>query len=385
MANISSVKRDLDDMATVLDPEWMESLRHMSVRVSDGGFDSTRRWYMENGKPYIEYTSYKYKSLRWGKGERVKREVHSLQELWTYFKYENNAIVPNSPRIIGFKHRDSSVVFGEMARVLRDGRITATTVYGTGAALGGAAPFAPAAATAVVSEASITGLAIKSAATGEMASLTGTAVLWSGRIRATLTGAFELSGASGGMSPLAYGYAGAGVAAGPGRARTSGVLGKIKGFFMSTDESAQKFTWNTFKGTGPRATGTAFIQGPVSPRHFSETEEGIRLFKEAKAYRNQLTANGADMGFRNIAIVDVMVDDVPRRVRFLNTPFGPHSEARLVKWVELMVSRGHSVEVKRLFSDRIPCGPTRENCARLLGDAFGKHLEVYYNILKGEL
>ena len=81
-----------------------------------------------------------------------------------------------------------------------------------------------------------------------------------------------------------------------------------------------------------------------------------------------------------------------RTVRFLNTPKGSkrapdgiHSERRLIKWVKLMEEREKPVKVNRVFSDRIPCGPDNANCARVLGDAFGRDRKTFFNIRHGRL
>ena len=64
---------------------------------------------------------------------------------------------------------------------------------------------------------------------------------------------------------------------------------------------------------------------------------------------------------------------------------GLHSEERLIKYVEIMQTRGNAVEIQRIFSDRIPCGVERANCRGKLSEAFGSGLEVYYNILGGKV
>jgi hypothetical protein len=116
-------------------------------------------------------------------------------------------------------------------------------------------------------------------------------------------------------------------------------------------------------------------------KHFSTSPAGVRLFNIAKSYRALL--GGKSIAGRNIAVADVIIDGVPKTVKFLNTPKLWHSEERLIKWVELMSSRGKTVEVLRVFSDRIPCGANRVNCAQKLLDAFGPEVDVYYNVIRG--
>ncbi len=129
----------------------------------------------------------------------------------------------------------------------------------------------------------------------------------------------------------------------------------------------------------------------VCPQRFDVSDDGIRLFREALNFRKQLAANGADLSGRNIVTADVLINGNSQTVRFINTPksslghprAGWHSEERLIQWAETLSSRGNDVQVLRLFSDRIPCGPKSANCLEKLQDAFGDALEVFYNIRSG--
>ena len=133
-------------------------------------------------------------------------------------------------------------------------------------------------------------------------------------------------------------------------------------------------------------------RGPVTPRYFADSPDGIRLFEEAKVFRGQLPGLAASKQYRNIAVADVIVDGQRRTVRFANTPeisgkqLGIHSEERLIMWYDMMKNQqGRDVKVLSVFSDRIPCGTNRANCAGKLGDAFGQDLDVFFNILKGPI
>jgi hypothetical protein len=132
--------------------------------------------------------------------------------------------------------------------------------------------------------------------------------------------------------------------------------------------------------------------GPVSPRHFADSPNGIRLFEEAKAFRSQLPGSAASKQYRNIVVGDVIVDGQRRTARFANTPeipgkqLGIHSEERLIEWYDILKNQqGRDVTVLSVFSDRIPCGTNRANCIGKLGDAFGLDLDVFFNILKGSI
>ncbi len=127
-------------------------------------------------------------------------------------------------------------------------------------------------------------------------------------------------------------------------------------------------------------------RGPVSPRHFADSPDGIRLFEDAKAFRGQLPGSAAAKQYRNIAVADVIVDGQRRTVRFANTPKGLHSEERLIQWYDILkIQQGRDVKVLSVFSDRIPCGTNRANCVGKLGEAFGQHLDVFFNIFKGPI
>ncbi|MFN9341046.1 MAG: hypothetical protein ACK6DB_00480, partial [Planctomycetota bacterium] len=150
---------------------------------------------------------------------------------------------------------------------------------------------------------------------------------------------------------------------------------------ITLEELAQASRW-----------GNDVPRGPVSPRHFADSPDGIRLFEEAKAFRGQLPGSAASKQYRNIAVADVIVDGQRRTVRFANTPeipgkqLGIHSEERLIKWYDILKNQqGREVKVLSVFSDRIPCGTDRANCVGKLGDAFGQDLDVFFNILKGPI
>ncbi|MDP1560663.1 MAG: polymorphic toxin-type HINT domain-containing protein [Pirellulaceae bacterium] len=124
----------------------------------------------------------------------------------------------------------------------------------------------------------------------------------------------------------------------------------------------------------------------IVPRHFSETDDGVRLFKDAMSYRRQLPGSVDSKAYRNIVTADVIIDGQQRTVRFLNTPGGMHSEERLISWFSTMRNeRGRDVKMLRIFSDRIPCNDNSANCLSKLNDAFGPDIDVYYNILRGAI
>gem|GEM_PF-5472292 len=128
----------------------------------------------------------------------------------------------------------------------------------------------------------------------------------------------------------------------------------------------------------------------LTPRHFSESPDGIRLFKEAREFRRRLPGSVRSKQYRNVAVADVIVDGQRRTVHFVNTPeipdkqLGIHSEERLINWYELMKKK-HEVKVLSIYSERAPCGAERANCIGKLSDAFGQDLNVYFNIRKGPI
>ncbi len=115
---------------------------------------------------------------------------------------------------------------------------------------------------------------------------------------------------------------------------------------------------------------------PVRSQHYSSSPEGIRLHSDAQAYR-RVHPDGHNP-HRNFATVDVIVDGVPRTVRFKNDPGGMHSEQRLLAWEAAMKLRGRLVQIRRIFSERRPCGPWSANCADTLGNRYGAYVEVYH-------
>lgn len=135
-------------------------------------------------------------------------------------------------------------------------------------------------------------------------------------------------------------------------------------------------------GAAP-ALREAFIErGPVRSRHYSESLEGRRLHEEAQAFR-QRHAGGSNP-HRNYVTADVEVNGATRTVRFKNDPHGMHSEQRLVAWQQRMKDRlrkqgkDPDVFVRRLYTERPPCGAMSMNCRDLLGNEYGQYLDVFH-------
>jgi len=142
------------------------------------------------------------------------------------------------------------------------------------------------------------------------------------------------------------------------------------GFSASVRARAAAYSLEGATGTGMEAIANGIRQGvrsvlarkgPVQSRHYSTSPEGLRLHEEAQAYR-AVHPEGANPN-RNFATADVIVDGIPRIVRFKNDPGGMHSEQRLVAWEAAMQQRGRTVQVRRVYSERRPCGPWSANCA----------------------
>ncbi len=132
-------------------------------------------------------------------------------------------------------------------------------------------------------------------------------------------------------------------------------------------------------------------RGSIRSKHFSMSPEGVRLRQEAQAYRSRFPGTNAKKAYRNVVVADVVVDGQRRTVRFINDPSsksfpgGYHSEQRLIEWADRMTKRGRNVKVERVYSDRMPCGPKRNDCSKNLSDEFGPDLEVFFFKHKGPM
>ena len=118
--------------------------------------------------------------------------------------------------------------------------------------------------------------------------------------------------------------------------------------------------WSEDAGTFP-IFGKDVPNGPVLSVNYSSSPEGIVLYDAAAAFR-AVHPDGSNP-YLNFATANVLIDDVPTTVRFVNDPGGMHSEQRLVAWDQAMHDRG--TRFKCLASTATPpCGPSsaRELC-----------------------
>jgi len=121
----------------------------------------------------------------------------------------------------------------------------------------------------------------------------------------------------------------------------------------------------------------------VQSRHWGSSVDGVRLRTAARDFR-AAHPDGLNRR-RNIATADVVIDGRQTTVRFINDRHGMHSEQRLIAWHELQVQRGRQVEVLRVYTERMPCGPGQANCREVLGRRYGSDLEVFHSQGTGPL
>jgi RHS repeat-associated protein len=136
-------------------------------------------------------------------------------------------------------------------------------------------------------------------------------------------------------------------------------------------------------GPNPVTWVDPFGLNTVTSEHYSTSEHGRRLHAETQAYR-KTHPDGLD-GYRNFAAADVRIDGKPKTEFFVNDPSGMHSEQKLLAWEETMKKKGHKIEVVRLYTERKPCGPNSAYCSNTLANRYGKHMEVYHWITRGEV
>jgi hypothetical protein len=108
----------------------------------------------------------------------------------------------------------------------------------------------------------------------------------------------------------------------------------------------------------------------IESKSYASSEQGRRLRQSAMMFRSRYS----NAGYRNIATADVTLNGRSRTVKFINTPGGLHSEEKFVAWYDAMNSRGNSVTLNAIYTDRIPCPP----CNSLLTNIFGSDLTVFH-------
>ena len=117
-------------------------------------------------------------------------------------------------------------------------------------------------------------------------------------------------------------------------------------------------------------------QDRVVSRHYSSSPREPRCTRRRK--RTEAYTRTAQNEIRNFAAANVVVDGVEKTVVFTNVPGVEHSEQRLIRWSNLLADRGSSVEVRRVYTERPPCGENWANCTNQLAGKFGSDLNVYH-------
>jgi len=123
--------------------------------------------------------------------------------------------------------------------------------------------------------------------------------------------------------------------------------------------------------TRPRMGQALKAAGAVDPR----------LLELARTARTDLVNAGVDWGTSNVVTAKVLVDGKEVWIVVDNPEWALHAEGALITEVQELkrASRGLKVEVKQVFSERIPCGENYAGCMRNVTGAFPE-AEVFYGV-----
>jgi Domain of unknown function (DUF4157)/Xanthomonas XOO_2897-like deaminase len=106
-----------------------------------------------------------------------------------------------------------------------------------------------------------------------------------------------------------------------------------------------------------------------------------QLLEWARKARTDLVRAGVDWGKSNVVTAKVLVDGKELWMVLDNPEWALHAEGALITEIRALkeASKGLKVEVKQIFSERIPCGPNYAGCMRNITQAFPE-AEIFYGV-----
>lgn len=104
-----------------------------------------------------------------------------------------------------------------------------------------------------------------------------------------------------------------------------------------------------------------------------------RLLEWARKARTDLVQAGVDWGKSNVVTAKVLADGKELWVVVDNPEWAMHAEGALIAEIEQLKATRLKVEVRQIFSERIPCGEGYAGCMRNVTQAFPE-AEVFFGV-----